>query len=149
MTIALNSIRATAIAGVAALAGACSATGGGGSTNLAPLIQVSQPGDAAMTCEELSTEIAAMDTAMAEHRMAAANAERSGAAAGTGADLATNAALYSGALGRVPGLGLAANAAANQARASAAAEAARREENARNAEMRRTALMGVYQGKGC
>jgi hypothetical protein len=73
----------------------------------------------------------------------------SGETMATGAGLATNAALYSGALGRVPGLGLAANAAGAQARARGEAEAERREQNARNAELRRTALMGVYQGRGC
>jgi hypothetical protein len=129
--------------------GACSATASGGGADLAPLIQVSQPGDAQMSCEQLTTEIAAMDAAIAEQRQAAVDAERSGQVAATGAGVATNAALYSGALGRVPGLGLAANAAAGQAQARAQAEAERREENARNAEMRRTSLMGIYQGRGC
>jgi len=129
--------------------GACSATASGGGADIAPLIQVSQPGDAQMSCEALTTEIAAMDAAIAEQRQAAADAERSGQATATGAHVATNAALYSGALGRVPGLGLAANAAAGQAQANARAEAERREENARNAEMRRTSLMGIYQGRGC
>ena len=133
----------------ALMASACTATAGGGSSNLAPLIMVSQPGDANMSCEQLTTEIAAMDATMAEHRQAADSAVRSGEAMGTGAQVATNAALYSGALSRVPGLGMAANAAAGQARARAQAEAERQEENARNAQMRRTALMGVYQGKGC
>ena len=113
------------------------------------LIQVHNPGDSAMTCPELETEIAEMDALMAAEMQSAANAEARGDTAATGANVATNAALYSGALGQVPGLGFAANAAAGHSQAQARAEAERREENARRAELRRTSLMGIYQGRGC
>jgi len=142
--------RITALGASAAIA--LMAAGCATSSSAAPetaLLQVSSPGDADMTCDELSTEIARMDAMMGADMQAAADAEARGNAAATGADVAVNAALYSGALGRVPGLGMAANAAGGHARAQAQAEAERREENARRAELRRTSLMGVYQGRDC
>ena len=144
----LKKIIFVSIAGLAATA--CSTTTSlGGSQELSPRLVASQPGDADMTCEALTTEIASMDTYMAQADQSARNAETSGAAASTAAGLATNAALYSGALGRVPGLGFAANAAGGLAQQNAQAEAERQAENARTAELRRTALMGIYAGKGC
>lgn len=125
----------------------CASTGG--SQELTPRLVASQPGDADMTCDALKAEIGTMDVLMAESEQGARNAETSGATANAAAGVATNAALYSGALGRVPGLGFAANAAGGLAQQNAQAQAARQVENARTAELRRTALMGIYAGKGC
>ena len=136
-----------ASAAIALLAAGC-ATSSGAEPETA-LLQVSNPGDANMTCDELSTEIARMDAVMGADMQAAADAEARGSAAGAGASAAITAAGYSGALGRVPGLGFAANAAAGHAQSQAQAEAERREENARRAELRRTSLMGIYQGRDC
>jgi hypothetical protein len=135
------------LAGTSLLLAGCATTAG--STTAAAALQVSYPGDADMSCEALAAEIDRMDMMMAASEQAAIDAENRGNAAATGAGLATNAALYSGALGRVPGLGFAANAAGQHARTQAEAEAERREEDARTAELRRTSLMGIYQGRDC
>tara|TARA_B100000678_G_scaffold290356_1_gene303093 strand:- start:1078 stop:1515 length:438 start_codon:yes stop_codon:yes gene_type:complete len=135
-------------AGLAATA-CTSTTSLGSSQELAPRLVASQPGDADMECDALSTEIAEMDALMAQSVQNARNAETSGATASAAAGAATDAALYSGALVRVPGLGFAANAAKGVAQRNAQAEAERQAENARTAELRRTALMGIYAGKGC
>lgn len=137
----------TVAAGVLALsAAACQTTG---TTEVAPMLQVSYPDDAAMSCEELSTEIARMDQYMGQAEADAANAEATGRAAGAASSTAITAAGYSGLLGRAPGLGFAANAAGGLAQQNAQAEAERKEEEARRAELRRTQLSGIYAGKGC
>jgi hypothetical protein len=132
-----------------AVAGCSTTTALGGSQELTPRLVASQPGDANMTCDEISTEIADMELLMMQSNQSARSAETSGATANAAAGIATNAALYSGALGRVPGLGFAANAAGSMAQQGAQAEAERQAENARIAELRRTGLTGVYAGKGC
>lgn len=136
------------LAGMAATA-CTSTTSLNGSQELTPRLVANQPGDADMSCEALKAEIGEMDVLMAQADQNARNAEASGATASAAAGVATNAALYSGALGRVPGLGFAANAAGGLARQNAQAEAERQAENARTAELRRTALMGIHAGKGC
>ena len=136
------------LAGFAATA--CSSTTSlGGSQQLTPLLVANQPGDSGLSCDEISTEIADMELLMLQSNQNARNAETSGATANAAAGIATNAALYSGALGRVPGLGFAANAAGSMAQQGAQAEAERQAENARTAELRRSALTGIYAGKGC
>lgn len=135
------------LGGASLLLAGCATTSGG--TTAAAALQVSYPGDADMSCEALSAEIARMDMLMGANIQAAADAESRGNATAVGAGLATNAAVYSGAAGRVPGLGLAANAFGAHARNQAEAEAARREQDARTAELRRTGLMGIYQGRSC
>ena len=130
---------------------ACSTTVGasGETADLAPLLVANQPGDGEMSCEQISAEIDKMNLLIVEAEQASANAEASGAAAGAASGAAVNAALYSGALGRVPGLGFAANAAGGLAQQQAKAQAERQAENARRAELRRTALTGISAGKGC
>lgn len=128
--------------------GACTTTVGS-SAELAPLLVANQPGDGDLSCEEITAEIDHMNLMMAEAEQAAANAQSSGAMAGAATSAAVNTAAYSGALGRVPGLGFAANAAGGLAQQQAAAQAERQAENARRAEMRRTALTGIAAGKGC
>jgi len=124
-------------------------TTGTGTASAAPMLQVSQPDDAVMDCDQLRSEIARMDQLMGAAVQQAANAEASGRTANVATGAAINAGLYSGALGRVPGLGAAAHAAGNLAQQNAAAEAERKQEEARRAELRRTSLSGVYAGKGC
>lgn len=136
------------LAGLAATA--CSSTTSlGGSQQLTPLLVANQPGDGSMSCDEISTAIADMELLMLQSNQNARNAETSGTTANAAASAATSAALYSGALGRVPGLGFAANAAGSMVQQNAQAEAERQAENARTAELRRSALTGIYAGKGC
>lgn len=112
-------------------------------------LQMTTPMDASMTCDQINAEIARMDQVMGVSNGAIASAEGAARGAETAASLGVNAALYSGALGRVPGLGMFANAAAAQAKASAAARAQREGQNIQVAQQRRAIMSGLYQGKSC
>lgn len=114
-----------------------------------PRLQVSYPTDGAMTCEQLTAEVARMDEIAGISARNAQNAQNQGAMADGAAGVAVNAALYSGALGRVPGLGMFANAAGAAARRNAEARAREEAERIRVAEQRRTLLSGIYQGRQC
>ena len=114
-----------------------------------PLLQVSYPGDAQMDCAALTAEIGRMEGIMGISSQQAANAQGTARAAELGASAAINGALYSGALGRVPGLGLFGNAAAGVAKSRAAAKEAAAKEQIRTAETRRAMLMGMHSGKAC
>lgn len=110
-------------------------------------LQMSYPTDASMSCEQLMAEMGRMDQLMGLSNGAIANAEGAARGAETAASLGINAALYSGALGRVPGLGMFANAAASQAKASAAAKAQREAQTIQVAQQRRAIMGGLHQGK--
>ena len=110
-------------------------------------LQMSYPADAAMSCEQLMAEMGRMDQLMGVSNGAIANAEGAARGAETAASLGINAALYSGALGRVPGLGMFANAAASQAKAMAAAKAQREAQTLQVAQQRRAVMGGLHQGK--
>ncbi|MDR7229220.1 hypothetical protein J2X45_000283 [Caulobacter sp. BE264] len=112
----------------------------------APL-QLSYPTDVSMSCEQISAEMVRMDQLMGLSTSAIASAEGAARGAEAAASLGVNAALYSGALGRVPGLGAFANAAAAQAKAAAAAKAQREAQNIQIAQQRRAVMGGLYQGK--
>lgn len=135
-----------------ALLVACAALAAAGSAQAqapaAPL-QVSYPTDATLSCEQIAGEAARMDALMGAAGQAAANAQGQGKMAELGASAAINGALYSGALGRVPGLGMFANAASGMAKQRAAAAQATAAEQVQTAQMRKTIMMGLYQGKAC
>lgn len=114
-----------------------------------PQLQVAYPTDAAMTCDQLVAEVARMDEIAGLSAENAQNAENQGAMADGAAGVAINAAAYSGALGRVPGLGMFANAAGAAARRNAESRARAEAERVRIAEQRRTLLSGIYQGRQC
>ncbi len=114
----------------------------------APL-QISYPTDGSLDCAGLETEIARMDSIMGVSSDEAAQAQGTARAAETAAGVGINAALYSGALGRVPGLGMFGNAAAGAAKSRAAAKEAEAKDRIHTAETRRAMLMGMYQGKNC
>ena len=114
-----------------------------------PPLQVSYPSDGALTCEGLETEIAKVEGILGISSEQAADAQGAGKAAELGTSVAVNGALYSGALGRVPGLGLMGNAAGGLMKQRAAAKEAAAKEQIRTAETRRAMLMGMHSGKGC
>ena len=114
-----------------------------------PPLQVSYPSDSALTCEGLTAEIAKVDGILGISSEQAASAQGAGQAAELGTSVAINGALYSGALGRVPGLGLMGNAAGGLMKQRAAAKEAAAKEQIRTAETRRAMLMGMHSGKGC
>ena len=122
--------------------------GGAAFAREAPL-QVSYPTDGQLGCEALLAETTRMNEIMGVWADGMARAQGAGRAAELGASVAINGALYSGALGSVPGLGMFANAAGAAAKRKAAADAARQQEQIRTAESRRAVLTGLYQGKGC
>lgn len=112
-------------------------------------LQISQPGDGAMTCPQLAAEVGRMDQIASDAQTAKNEAESSGRMAEVAGSAATNAALYSGALGSVPGLGLFGRAIEGTMKSNAEATAQQQEQRVQNAQMRRVSLMGIYQGKGC
>jgi hypothetical protein len=114
-----------------------------------PMLQVSYPTDASLTCEGLGAEIAKVDGILGISTDNVARAEGAGRAAELGTSVAINGALYSGALGSVPGLGMFGNAAGGLMKARAAAKAKQAQETIRTAETRRAMLMGMHAGKGC
>jgi hypothetical protein len=114
-----------------------------------PQLQVSYPTDGSLTCEQLTIEITRMEEIAGISAQNARNAENQGAIANGATSVAINAALYSGALGAVPGLGLFANAAGAAARRNAEARARAEAERIRIAEQRRSLLSGIYQGRQC
>ncbi|HEX6866675.1 MAG TPA: hypothetical protein VF122_05540 [Caulobacteraceae bacterium] len=114
-----------------------------------PPLQISYPTDGSLDCAGLNAEIARMDGIMGVSNDEIAGAQGSARAADIGASAAINGALYSGALGRAPGLGLLGNAMASGAKSRAAAKEAEAKERIRTAETRRAMLMGIYQGRNC
>ena len=112
-------------------------------------IQVSQPGDANLTCPDLTQQIAQMDQILGTAQQNQASAETSGQTAGIVGSAATNAALYSGAFGRMSGLGFLAGGAQRLMQQGAEAKAAEAAKLQQDATMRRTMLMGMYTGKAC
>lgn len=114
-----------------------------------PRLQVTYPTDGSLTCDQLTTEIARMEEIAGISAQNAQNAQTQGAVADGVASVAINAALYSGALGAVPGLGMFANLAGAGARRAAEARARAEQENIQVATQRRTLLSGIYQGRQC
>jgi hypothetical protein len=114
-----------------------------------PPLQISYPTDGALTCEGLGVEIAKVEGILGISSDSARKAEGAGRAAELGTSVAINGALYSGALGAVPGLGLLGNAAGGLMKNRAAAKAKQAQETIRTAETRRAMLMGMHQGKAC
>lgn len=82
-------------------------------------IQVSRPGDGQMACPQIAMEIGLMDQVMGQAATNQANANTNNQVAGAVGTAAVSGALYSGALGSVPGLGFLARGAEQAARARA------------------------------
>jgi hypothetical protein len=118
-------------------------------TPLPTTIQVSQPGDANLSCPDLTAQIGQMDQILGTAQQNQANAATSSATAGAVGSAATSAALYSGALGRMPGLGFLAGGAQRLMQQNAEQKAADAAKLQQDATMRRTMLMGMYTGKAC
>tara|TARA_R110002051_G_scaffold141112_1_gene214112 strand:- start:3563 stop:4078 length:516 start_codon:yes stop_codon:yes gene_type:complete len=114
-----------------------------------PQLQVSYPTDGGLSCDQLLVEIGRMEQIAGTSAENAQNAQNQGALAEGAAGVAVNAALYSGALGSVPGLGAFANMAGGAARRNAEARARAEAERIRIADQRRSLLSGIYQGRQC
>lgn len=114
-----------------------------------PPLMVSYATDGQLTCDGLLLEAGRMDEIMGISAEARAQAEASGTTANLATSAVINGALYSGALGRVPGLGMFANAAGAAAKRRAEEQAKAQEERIRTAESRRSVMMALYTGKNC
>ena len=114
-----------------------------------PALQASYPGDATLSCDGLIAEIAKMESVIGISNQGIASAQGSAKAAELGASAAINGALYSGVLGRVPGVGMFASQGANLMKQRAAAKQKEAEGQIRTAETRRAMLMGIHAGRSC
>lgn len=132
---------------VAALAAASLA--GQAAAQVAAPLQASYPTDATLTCEQIAGEVARMDALMVAAAQAQSNAAGQGRAAEAGASVAITGALHAGLLGRVPFAGQAVNAAAGMAKQKAAQAQAVAAEQAQTATVRKTIMLGLFQGKAC
>lgn len=118
-------------AAAAVLLAGCQTTGGGAS------LQTHKPGDSAMGCEEIAQEIAAMDQIIGD----ADASETQRQMTESGVAVAQTAAIHSGAGNIVPGANLVGGL------LSMGTQGAKDQKE--KATLRRTSLMGMYQGKGC
>jgi hypothetical protein len=135
--------------GASLAAAAVLAAGGPAFAQAGMPLQMSYPNDATMACEQIASEMSRMDQAMGLANSEIGSAEGAARATEAAASLGMQAALRSGALSRMPGLGQFANAAASAARAAAAAKAERGAQNIQVAQQRRAIMAGLYQGRAC
>jgi hypothetical protein len=114
----------------------------------APL-QVSYANDRSMDCAGIAAESGRMDQLITQ-----ANGQINGAAgqaqgAGLASTVAVEGLARSGALARVPGLGMFANQASNMARQRSEAVKAQASATIQTANTRKALLSGLYAGKSC
>lgn len=115
----------------------------------AQALQVSYPSDGQMDCAAIAAESGRMDQVMAEANAQVAKADGTAKGAGLAGTVAVEGMLRTGLLGRMPGLGQAANAASNMARQRAEQVRAQAGETINTANTRKALLSGLYSGKGC
>ncbi len=143
------------------LLGACSATTSGVAARAKSIsaaapavsVQAQQPGDASLTCAQLSAQIKSADGAISQ-----ANAMAGESRAGNVANQAANAAIRHGVarssaargvIAKVPFGGALFNSALNAKSKSDEKKRVQAQNTAQSAAMRRSTLMGIYTGKGC
>lgn len=112
-------------------------------------LQISYPGDAQMDCAGIAAESGRMDQVIADANAQATKAEGSAKGAGLAGAVAVEGMLRTGLLGRMPGLGQAANQASGMARQRAEQVKAQAAETIGTANTRKALLAGLYSGKGC
>jgi hypothetical protein len=115
----------------------------------APPLQVTYPTDPMMTCEQLAAEVGRMDQIMGLNAQGIASAQSGAQAANLGQTVAIEGLARSGVLGRMPGIGMFANAASGMAKQSAAAKQKQHEDEMQTAQTRKTVMIGLYQGRAC
>jgi hypothetical protein len=112
-------------------------------------LEVSYPGDAAMDCAAIATEVGRMDSLIADASAQVAKADGSAKGAGLASTVAVEGMLRTGVLGRMPGLGQFANAASNMARQNAEKVRANAGQTIQTATTRKAMMSGLYAGKSC
>jgi hypothetical protein len=120
-----------------------------GSSASAQGLQVSYPTDASMDCAAVAAESARMDQLVADANARVGKANGSAQGAGLASTVAVEGMLRTGVLGRVPGVGMFANQAANMAKQRAAQVRAQAENDIQVATTRKAVMVGLYSGKGC
>lgn len=134
-------IAALAVAAAAVVAGPVGAAD-------APL-QVSYPTDGSMDCAAIAGESVRMDQLIAQANGQISSADGGQRGAGLAGTLATEGLARSGALARVPGLGMVANQAQSMARQRAESQKAQAAGLIQTATTRKALLAGLYAGKRC
>jgi len=114
----------------------------------APL-QVSYAGDASMDCAGIAAESVRMDQVIAQANGQISGADGSARGAGLAQTVAVEGLARSGALARMPGIGMFANQAANMARQRGEAVKAQAANTIQTANTRKALLSGLYAGKSC
>ena len=112
-------------------------------------LQISYPSDAAMDCPALAAESARMDQVIADANAQTAKAAGSAQGAGLAGTLAVEGLARSGMLGRMPGVGMFANNAANMAKQRAEQVRLAAAETIQTATTRKALMGGLWSGKGC
>ena len=112
-------------------------------------LQVSYPTDGQMDCAAIAVESGRMDQVIADANAQAAKADGAARGAGLAGTVAVEGMLRTGLLGRMPGLGQAANQATSMARQRAEQVKAQAGETINTANTRKALLAGLYSGKGC
>lgn len=138
-------MRRTWIIGLAAGLFAAAASAGAAE---APL-QVSYPTDAGMDCTAIAGESVRMDQLIAGANGQISGADGAQRGAGLAGTVAVEGLARSGALARVPGLGMVANQAQAMARQKAEAQKAQAAALIQTATTRKALLAGLYAGKSC
>ncbi|WP_293677160.1 hypothetical protein [uncultured Phenylobacterium sp.] len=114
-----------------------------------PQLQVSYATDASMGCDAIAAESGRMDQVIATANGQIGGADGAARGAGLASTVAVEGLARSGALGRVPGLGMFANQAANLARQRGEAVKAQAANTIQTANTRKALLAGLYSGKAC
>jgi hypothetical protein len=114
----------------------------------APL-QVSYAGDASMDCAGIAAESVRMDQVIAQANGQINGADGSARGAGLASTVAVEGLARSGALARMPGIGMFANQASNMARQRSEAVKAQAANTIQTANTRKALLSGLYAGKSC
>lgn len=112
-------------------------------------LQVSYPTDGQMDCAAVAAESGRMDQLIGEANAQVAKADGSARGAGLAGTVAVEGMLRTGLLGRMPGLGQAANQVSNMARQRAEQVKVQAAETINTANTRKALLAGLYSGKGC
>lgn len=114
----------------------------------APL-QISYPSDATMDCTAIASESVRMDQVIASANAQATGADGQARGASLASSVAVEGLARSGALARVPGIGMFANNAASLARQRGEAVKQQAANTVQTANTRKALLAGLYSGKSC
>jgi hypothetical protein len=114
-----------------------------------PQLQVSYATDATMDCTAIAAESVRMDQVIAAANGQIGGADGAARGAGLASTVAVEGLARSGALARMPGIGMFANQAANFARQRGEAVKAQAANTIQTATTRKALLSGLYAGKAC